>query len=385
MIPPLTTCARLAAAMFMALALAACGSLEQPFAKSSDPVLAQSRPRAPALVLDGLNDVPPPQAARLRKALGQALARRGVPTARNGRSARGWRLTGRFEPYRDDFGQRRLAYAFTLRGPSAARADEISGSEPLAGTNANPWNGINHAAMTRISERVAEGISARLAQMGYATQSAGLAPPPDTLVEAGPNAEGEIDPDLLAGLPPPANPLATPPATGAPGAPATPAAPSRASAARRDAPAAATSSGREAATLPRKKKSARSGGEGSRTRIATVAVTGVSGAPGKGNRQLAAAMRGVLRRAGWPVRTRPRDDSMRISGKVSLGAKGPSGQRVAIAWTVKSPTGKVLGVIRQQNTVPPGSLDKGFGPAAQPVAEAAAEGIFQLVRKLRRR
>ena len=141
-----------------------------------------------------------------------------------------------------------------------------------------------------------------------------------------------------------------------------------------------------------RKPAARAGAKGAgakrrkqakKTRINTVAVTAVTGAPGKGNAQLKTAMRAVLKGAGWPVLTRPRADSMRISGRVTLGRKTPAGQKVKLAWTVKSPTGKVLGVIRQANTVPSGSLDAGFGPAARPVAEAAASGIFQLVRKLR--
>ena len=119
-------------------------------------------------------------------------------------------------------------------------------------------------------------------------------------------------------------------------------------------------------------------------KIATVAVLGVTGAPGKGNAELARALRLVLRKAGWPVYAKKRPDSMTITGRVALGPKTPRGQRVHLTWTVRAPNGKVLGTIEQSNVVEPGSLDAGFGPAALPAAEGAAQGIFNLVRRLRR-
>jgi hypothetical protein len=50
---------------------------------------------------------------------------------------------------------------------------------------------------------------------------------------------------------------------------------------------------------------------------------------------------------------------------------------------VKSPDGKTLGDVKQANDVPLGSLDQGWGPAAAAVAEAAATGIFDLVKRYR--
>ncbi len=188
-------------------------------------------------------------------------------------------------------------------------------------------------------------------------------PPPDTLVKPGPNAENELDPALFAGLPPQA----------------------RAELGIIDANANVNDqsppvekAGTEKARGAGKKK----GGEAAR--IATVAVLGVKGAPGEGNAQLARALRLVLRKAGWPVYPRKRRDSMTITGRVEMGPKTPRGQRVRLKWTVKAPNGKLLGVIEQSNVVESGSLDKGFGPAALPAAEGAAEGIFKLVRQLQR-
>jgi hypothetical protein len=56
---------------------------------------------------------------------------------------------------------------------------------------------------------------------------------------------------------------------------------------------------------------------------------------------------------------------------------------VALAWTVKMPDGKTLGTVRQANKVPAGSLAVGFGENALFAAQAAAPGIYDLVKKYR--
>ena len=187
-------------------------------------------------------------------------------------------------------------------------------------------------------------------------------PPPDTLVKPGPGAENELDPALFAGLPPRA----------------------RAELGIIDSN---TNVGKPAESPPRTQAAgpkADAGKPATKTvKIATVAVLGVKGAPGRGNAELARALRLVLRKAGWPVYPEKRPDSMTITGRVELGPKTPRGQRVRLKWTVKAPNGRLLGVIKQGNVVKAGSLDKGFGPAALPAAEGAAEGIFRLVRRLR--
>ncbi|HHN66793.1 MAG TPA: hypothetical protein ENK15_01990 [Thermopetrobacter sp.] len=119
-------------------------------------------------------------------------------------------------------------------------------------------------------------------------------------------------------------------------------------------------------------------------RIGSVMVAKVAGAPGRGNRELRTALQAELLRAGWPLRARARADTMRISGKVTMGKPAAGRQKVAIAWTVRSPKGRLMGVVRQANVVPAGSLDNGFGPAAAAVARHAAAGIKRLVAQLKR-
>jgi hypothetical protein len=119
------------------------------------------------------------------------------------------------------------------------------------------------------------------------------------------------------------------------------------------------------------------------TVIKAVAVLNVIGAKGKGNAQLTAAMRKVLKDAGWPVLAAARADAISIQGRVVVdGAQGGQ-QPVHIAWFVTTPKGKVLGDVKQNNAMPAGSLDQGFGENAGFVAQAAAGGIFKLIEKYR--
>ena len=122
---------------------------------------------------------------------------------------------------------------------------------------------------------------------------------------------------------------------------------------------------------------------GGQLQIDQVALVGVSGSPGRGNDELYRAMRKVLRQAGWPVTGKAGKTALAISGKVEIGKAKGGVQQVNLAWAVKLPDGKVLGTVRQQNDVPAGSLNEGWGQTAGFAAEAAAEGIFALVDQVR--
>ena len=398
----------LLAALALGLITAACGDLDRPFRKSDDPARAQGRPPPPPVVLRLSGDVPREAARRVGRALTAAAKRRGVrllaaasgASSRTAPAAGGWRLEGDFEAFRDDGGRRRLAYVFRLRDDGGRIAEEMSGSEPVAEGPADPWQGIAPVALPRLAETVAERMAAHFALQGYGAQGAGLPPPPDALVEAGPGAEKEIDPDLLAGLPPPAGmaPLVPPTRNGAGAAPpvtertadarrprgATP--PARGATAGRSAAAQETAAKTTRAEKAGAAEKARKGGAKRRgTRISSVAVLGVTGAPGRGNAELAQALRRVLRRAGWPVHAVRRDDALLVRGTVRLGRPRAGRQEVRITWTAKTPDGRVLGTVRQRNTVPAGALAEGFGAAAADVAAGAAEGLFRLVARLRGR
>jgi hypothetical protein len=56
-------------------------------------------------------------------------------------------------------------------------------------------------------------------------------------------------------------------------------------------------------------------------------------------------------------------------------------QHVAITWALMDPGGKQLGVVKQENAVPQGSLDGRWGDVANFVAQAAAPGILAIIEK----
>jgi hypothetical protein len=91
----------------------------------------------------------------------------------------------------------------------------------------------------------------------------------------------------------------------------------------------------------------------------------------------------VLTDAGWPVHDGSRDNALTIEGDVALAEPNGNTQTVTLRWTVKAPDGQVLGAVEQANDVPAGSLDDSWGEAADHAALAAAQGIFDLVDKLR--
>jgi outer membrane murein-binding lipoprotein Lpp len=194
-------------------------------------------------------------------------------------------------------------------------------------------------------------------------------PPWEVFMEAGPNAHKELDLETLYGPGQiPAELMeqgeASPPQAGAEPQEVTP---------PLEAPP------QEAAPAPEKKKKEKKGG----VVIKAVAVPAVTGARGKGNSELTAAMRKALKDAGWPVLNAPRKDALTVRGKVVLGPPHGATQSVRLAWDVLTPDGKHLGDLKQDNAVPAGSLDQSWGENAGYAADAAAEGIFKLIQKYR--
>ena len=116
--------------------------------------------------------------------------------------------------------------------------------------------------------------------------------------------------------------------------------------------------------------------------IRNVFVAPVAGRDGKGAAALTEAMRRQLSEAGWPVLNSARKDALSILGQLEVSAAHRGMQTVVIAWTVKMPSGKILGVISQKNDVSASSLGNGWRETADAAAGAAADGIFQLIGKI---
>ncbi len=182
-------------------------------------------------------------------------------------------------------------------------------------------------------------------------QSSLVRPPWEAYVKAGPGAEKDVDLETLNGTPAVADVL-IPPAIEVP-------------------PVVEN----QLAPEPEKRAS-----KPSDTVIKAVAVLPVKGV---GGAELTAAMRKVLMDAGWPVVTASQADALSIQGRVVLDPALNGQQIVHLVWVVASPKGANLGDIKQNNPVPAGSLDKGWGENAGFAAQGAASGIFKLIERFR--
>jgi hypothetical protein len=117
--------------------------------------------------------------------------------------------------------------------------------------------------------------------------------------------------------------------------------------------------------------------------IKAVAVLPVTGGTPSGNAELTDAMRAAFDDAGWPVVDTKRKNAIAIQGTVSLSKPAGNSQTVKLVWLVLSPKGKSLGDVKQENAIPAGSLDSGWGDTALAATQAAAEGISKLIEKYR--
>lgn len=187
-----------------------------------------------------------------------------------------------------------------------------------------------------------------------ASQDSLVRPPWEAYVKAGPGAENDVDLETLNGPqvavtqpvePPPPETLAQPPD-------------------------------------PVKEQSAPAPKTGS-VQIKAVALLPVVGGNTVGNTELTVAMRKVLTEAGWEVLPKPRKDALSIQGRVAVDPALAGKQMVHLQWLVSTPAGKNLGDVKQDNAVPDGSLNAGWGENAGFAAQGAAEGIFKLIEKFR--
>jgi hypothetical protein len=114
-----------------------------------------------------------------------------------------------------------------------------------------------------------------------------------------------------------------------------------------------------------------------------VVVLPVTSAPGDGRDSLQLAMAAALTQAKLTVLPAPPADAKALSvvGTVTLDRPQNGQQHIAITWALMDPGGKQLGVVKQENAVPQGSLDGRWGDVANLVAAAAAPGILAIIEK----
>ena len=111
-------------------------------------------------------------------------------------------------------------------------------------------------------------------------------------------------------------------------------------------------------------------------------VGSIKGAPGDGNQALARALNGVLPLKGVRVEAKKDKAAWQIEGRVKVVRKSPTEDAVTLTWRVLDAKGKEAGTIAQENIVPSGRLQKPWAEIAGFAAEAAAEGIAQLLQQV---
>jgi hypothetical protein len=112
-----------------------------------------------------------------------------------------------------------------------------------------------------------------------------------------------------------------------------------------------------------------------------VLVAPVSGAPGDGQRSLTTALKKRLYAGGIKLANGTTDNVYMVKGSVVLADASGGKQSIRIDWLVLDPSGRRLGTVSQQNTIPRGSLNGPWGAIADAAAGAAADGIIKLLPK----
>jgi predicted small secreted protein len=353
----------------MALLLAACSGTVDPFGKDGPAAPPPKGKTPPAIIVRTIGGMPGDLARNLKVSLAVSAGQRDIGIVEGDLPGGTFTLEGVFSALPAG-GATKVSYQWTLRDTAGNVVDQPVGEVTAPGGGGDPWAAVDTAVLQQIAEQTAQSLAIKLAAMGYATRlSALITPPTETFAMAGPGASQELDYETLNG------PGAIDPASLAAG-PAEMPAEDLAVAAPVPPPAAEVAGAAPAPEEP-------AAPAARKPVITAVAVLPVTGAPGKGNAELTQAMRDTLSAAGWPVIAKPRGDALTIAGKVKLATAADGSQTVKIAWLVSHPEGATLGDIRQSNAVPAGSLDQGFGAAAQAVAEAAATGIFDLIKTYR--
>ena len=344
----------------LVLTLNGCAGGGQPFSKSSGGSSTSGGKTAPPVTLIELKGLPAEKKQPLTDLLVQAAATHDIAIVQ-GAFGDGLRLDGAFTIESNSSGTV-VGYDWKLADPSGRLLQSFSGAEIGAASSGNAWTAVTSKVLEQVAASTANTLAAKLAQMGYATRAAALSIPVEAFAAAGPEEGTAVDYETLYGPQIIHTPLAT--AAGEPPPPAQ-IGPQPALAAL------------QTASKPDAQSSARAG------TIRAIALVSVSGLPGDGNRELKEALRRFLTEAGWPGVDLPQDGALTVKGSVKLSPPQGKDQRVALAWAVFAPDGRTLGTIKQANTVPAGSLDHGWGKMASPAAQSAAEGLFQMVDRMR--
>ena len=119
------------------------------------------------------------------------------------------------------------------------------------------------------------------------------------------------------------------------------------------------------------------------SKLASVVLEAVHGAPGDGGIALAHAMRRALAHLGIAVADVPSTAALVILGRVSVAPSevAADNAKVGIAWEVTRPDGTTIGTVRQSNDIAAARLAGAWGSLARGVATAGAPAVAALVRR----
>ncbi|MDP9137558.1 MAG: hypothetical protein M3N38_05200 [Pseudomonadota bacterium] len=367
-------------AVVLLLLLQSCSPGNQPFQKSLDGSVRSSGKTPPPITLKTLRGIPDDKAKMFSAMLADAAARRDVAVVEGAFPDSFW-LSGVFRVQANSAGTV-VSYQWKLDDGAGKPLHSFSGLEQAGVSSGNPWDAVFPDVLRRIAAGTTENLASRLAQMGFATRTAGLPPPALSFALASSKDAQEIDLETMYGpgkAPAEGGEVAALTAADPQAPQAAPDAPAPSAATDAPAPSAATDAPPpSAATGSLAPKPQRAEEE-----IRAIALTSVVGSPANDDAALRGALKAVLVGAGWPVVDKPQPDALTVTGRVSVDAPKDGKQQVALAWNVRAPSGRDLGTVRQSNAVAAGSLASGWSDAAGVVAEAAAEGLFDLVRRLR--
>lgn len=401
-------------ALALVLLLSGCSAGSLLSDSGSAPGGAPKGKTVPPIAFQQISGIPPGKLTTLKQSLASAGGQHDIGFVEGSFQQGVFSLGGSIRAIPGNAGVR-VVYEWQFRDADGVLVDTLTG-EDNAGvySGSDPWGAVTPEVLDRVARRTADMMAQKLAAMGYAARLTSLtSPPPALFARAGADAGRQIDfetvhgpglaeigttqlanadqvveheeiaPWVAAVSPIPGEQLmpqvtvsddgraATPPATDDIGGPVVASAePGSAEAPAGKKPV------KQATAVPATAKA-------DQQPIRAVAVVPVKGSPGPGDAELTSAMRRTLSEAGWPVVSKPQADALTIEGRVKLTGKDAKTQSVALRWLVKTPDGKVLGDVKQANDVPAGSLDAGWGGAATAVAEAAATGIFDVVKRYR--
>lgn len=112
---------------------------------------------------------------------------------------------------------------------------------------------------------------------------------------------------------------------------------------------------------------------------ARIALGGISGAPGDGNRAMDLAIREALAKQGLALGPASGATRATLELHVAVAPTGQTSDRVTLLWLVRDATGRERGRLEQQNTVPAGRLSRRWGDIADLAAGAAAPDLARIL------